>query len=66
LLYNVVSGIVWGIGYCLLGYAAGSAYAVIERRVGTGVAIALAVVVVAGMVIWAVRRHRRSRAISER
>ncbi len=66
LLYNVVSGIVWGIGYCLLGYAAGSAYAVIERRVGTGVAIALAVVVVAGMAIWAVRRHRRSRAISER
>ena len=66
LLYNVVSGIVWGIGYCLLGYAAGSAYAVIERRVGTGVAIALAVVVVAGMAIWAVRRHRRSRVISER
>jgi membrane protein DedA with SNARE-associated domain len=65
-LYNIVGGIVWGIGYCLLGYAAGSAYAVIERRVGTGVAIALAVVVVAGVAIWAVRRHRRSRSISER
>lgn len=65
-LYNMVGGIVWGIGYCLLGYAAGSAYAVIERRVGTGVAIALAVLVVAGVATWAVRRHRRSRAISER
>jgi len=66
-LYNMVGGIIWGIGYCLLGYAAGSAYAVIERRVGTGVAIALAVVVVVAVVAtWAVRRHRRSRAISER
>jgi membrane-associated protein len=65
-LYNMVGGIIWGIGFCLLGYAAGSAYAVIERRVGTGVAIALAVVVVAGVAIWAVRRHRRSRASSER
>jgi membrane-associated protein len=65
-LYNMVGGIIWGIGYCLLGYAAGSAYAVIERRVGTGVAIALAVVVVAVVATWAVRRHRRSRAISER
>lgn len=65
-LYNMVGGIVWGIGYCLLGYAAGSAYAVVERRVGTGVAIALAVVVVAGVATWAVRRHRRSGAISGR
>jgi membrane-associated protein len=64
-LYNMVGGIIWGIGYCLLGYAAGSAYAVIERRVGTGVAIALAVVVVAAVATWAVRRHRHSRAISK-
>jgi len=63
-LYNAAGGIVWGVGYCLLGYAAGSAYAVIERRVGAGVAIAVAVVVVAAVVIWAVRRHRRARAIS--
>ena len=63
-LYNAAGGIVWGVGYCLLGYAAGSAYAVIERRVGAGVAIAGAVVVVAAVVIWAVRRHRRARAIS--
>jgi membrane-associated protein len=63
-LYNAAGGIVWGVGYCLLGYAAGSAYAVIERRVGTGVAIAVAAVVVAAVVVWAVRRHRRARAIS--
>ena len=63
-LYNAAGGIVWGVGYCLLGYAAGSAYAVIERRGGAGVAIAVAAVVVAAVVVWAVRRHRRARAIS--
>ena len=63
-LYNAAGGIVWGVGYCLLGYAAGSAYAVIERRVGAGGAIAVAAVVVAAVVVWAVRRHRRARAIS--
>ena len=36
LIYNVLGGLIWGVGYCLLGYAAGSAYAAIERTVGTG------------------------------
>jgi membrane-associated protein len=63
-IYNAVGGIIWGVGYCLLGYAAGSAYAAIEARVGTGVAIVLAVAVLAGLVVWGVRRHRQ--ALSER
>ncbi len=58
LLYNVAGGLVWGVGYCLLGYLAGSAYGVVERRVGTGLAVAVALVVVAAVAIWAVRRHR--------
>lgn len=62
LFYNVLGGIIWGAGYCLLGYAAGSAYAAIERTVGTGVAVVLAVAVVAAVVVWAVRRHRREEA----
>ena len=57
-VYNVVGGLLWGVGYSLLGYLAGSAYAVVERRVGTGLAIAVGVVVVAGAAIWVVRRHR--------
>jgi membrane-associated protein len=57
-LFNIVGGIVWGIGYCLLGYLAGSAYAVVERRVGAGLAIAVAVAIVAVAAVWAVRRHR--------
>jgi len=58
LLYNVVGAIVWGVGYCLLGYLAGSAYSAVESRVGTGLAVAVAAVVVAGAAVWAVRRHR--------
>jgi len=57
-VYNVLGGLIWGAGYCLLGYLAGSAYAVVERRVGTGVAIAIGAIVVAGLIVWAFRRHR--------
>jgi membrane-associated protein len=56
--YNVLGGLIWGAGYCLLGYLAGSAYAVVERRVGTGLAIAVGVVVIAAAAAWAIRRHR--------
>jgi membrane-associated protein len=58
LLYNVVGGIVWGVGYCLLGYLAGSAYSAVETRVGTGLAVAVAVVVVVAVAVWVVRRRR--------
>ena len=64
-VYNAVGGIVWGVGYCLLGYLAGSAYVVVEREVGAGFAIAIAALVVAVLVIWAVRRHRREPAWAE-
>ena len=58
LLYNVIGGLVWGVGYCLLGYLAGSAYGAVERRVGTGLAVAVSVIVVAALGVWVVRRHR--------
>jgi membrane-associated protein len=57
-VYNVAGGIIWGVGYCLLGYLAGSAYSVIESRVGAGLAVAVAVAVVAAAAVWALRRHR--------
>ncbi len=55
----MLSAVVWGGGYCLLGYAAGAAYAAIERTVGTGIAVAIAVLVLGMVVFWLVRRHRR-------
>lgn len=65
-LFNAIGGIVWGIGYCLLGYLAGSAYAVVERRVGTGFAIALAALVAGAVAVWAIRRHRRGTTEEQR
>src|SRR6266852_1915620 len=35
-IHNLLGGVVWGVGYSLLGYVAGSAYVVVERRVGAG------------------------------
>src|SRR5262245_29191636 len=61
---NAVGGLIWGIGYCLLGYLAGSAYEAVERRVGAGFAIAIAAVVGA-LVVGAGRRHRRAPAWAE-
>jgi membrane protein DedA with SNARE-associated domain len=58
-VYNLISGVLWGVGYCLLGYLAGAAYAVVERRVGAGLAIAVVVVVIAAIGVVVVRRHRR-------
>jgi membrane-associated protein len=57
-LYNVLGGVIWGVGYSLLGYLAGSAYAVAARRVGTGLAVAVAAIVAGSIALWLIRRHR--------
>jgi len=59
LLFNALGGLVWGIGFVLLGYFAGTAYQQVEKTAGTAVAIVVAVAVVAAAVVWQVRRHRR-------
>ena len=58
--FNAVGGILWGVGYCMLGYLAGSAYVVVEKRVGTGLAIVIAALVLTAAGTWAVRRHRKA------
>jgi membrane-associated protein len=57
-VYNIIGGLIWGAGYCVLGYLAGSAYAAVAGRVGTGLAIGIAVVVIAALAVWGIRRHR--------
>jgi membrane-associated protein len=64
LMHNLIGGVIWGVGYSLLGYLAGSAYGVVEGTVGAGLAIALAVLVVALAAAWAWRRHRAAAAAS--
>ncbi|MEY9843359.1 DedA family protein [Streptacidiphilus sp. MAP5-3] len=61
LLFNALGGLVWGVGYTLLGYFAGQAYKRVEAQAGKWVAIAIAVIVVAVIGVFAWRRHRRER-----
>ncbi len=58
MIHNLIGGVIWGVGYSLLGYLAGSAYAVVERKIGAGLAITIAAVIVALVALWAWRRHR--------
>ncbi|WP_031521759.1 DedA family protein [Streptomyces sp. NRRL F-5123] len=61
LLFNAMGGLVWGVGFTLLGYFAGNAYKRVEKTAGTAVAIVVAVVVVAALVVWQVRKRRGER-----
>lgn len=58
LAFNAAGGIVWGVGFTLLGYLAGNSYRTIERTVGRGAAIAVAAVVVLALIVWRIREHR--------
>jgi membrane protein DedA with SNARE-associated domain len=59
LAFNLAGGVAWGVTVVLVGYLAGESYTHIEKLVGRGAAIVIAVVVVAGLVVWQVRRRRR-------
>jgi membrane-associated protein len=60
-IHNVLGAAIWGAGYSLLGYLAGSAYAVVAGRIGTGLAVIIAVIVAGAIAVWLARRHRAGR-----
>jgi membrane protein DedA with SNARE-associated domain len=64
LAWNAAGGVVWGLGVVVLGYLAGSSYEQVAHRLGQGGAVAVGVVVVAGLLVWRWRR-RRARAHRE-
>ncbi|MFC5748828.1 DedA family protein [Actinomadura rugatobispora] len=57
--FNALGGLLWGVAFTLLGYFAGATYTRVESLVGHGVDIAVAIVVLALLTIWALRHHRR-------
>ncbi len=62
LVWNAAGGVVWGGGFTLLGYLAGTSYERLERGLGRVSAVLTALLVVAAVVAW----HRvRSRAGQE-
>ncbi|MFC1411320.1 DedA family protein [Streptacidiphilus sp. N1-12] len=63
LLFNAAGGLVWGVGYTLLGYLAGSAYKRVASIAGEAAAGVVGGIVVVALIVWAVRRHRAENAV---
>jgi membrane protein DedA with SNARE-associated domain len=61
LFYNALGGSIWGTTYVLIGYAAGSSYTVIAKRVGmySLVLVGVVTVVLAAAVVIRKQRERR-------
>lgn len=57
LLFNAIGGLTWGLGFTLLGYLAGASYHRLEDYAGK-VSQAILLVVVLGLAVFALRRHR--------
>ena len=65
LLFNALGGLVWGVGFTLLGYFAGAAYSRVEHVVGGILAGIVAAVLIVGLIVWRVRRCSAERAEEE-
>jgi membrane-associated protein len=61
LLWNALGGITWGVTFSLVGYFAGASYDKVASSIGKGAAVLVAVLVIAGLVVWRVRVRRRER-----
>lgn len=62
LAWNAIGGITWGVTFSLIGYFAGASYEKVASTVGTGAAVVVAVIVIAAIVGWRIRRHRHEAA----
>jgi membrane protein DedA with SNARE-associated domain len=60
LVFNVLGGVVWGAGFTLGGFFLGEAFERFAQYVGRSMAIVIAVLLTAALVVWTIRRHRRS------
>jgi membrane-associated protein len=61
---NALGGVVWGTGYCLLGYAVGGAYSRVEKYSSWASWVLLGLIV-AAFVLLTIRGRRRERRLLE-
>jgi membrane-associated protein len=61
LLFNAAGGLVWGVGFVLLGYLAGNSYETVAKTAGKDIAAVIAVVAVAALVVWRLRTWKQGR-----
>jgi len=68
LAYNAAGGLVWGIGFVLLGFLAGNSYEAVAQAAGRDIAVVIAALAVAALIAWHFRtqRQRRRRAAGQR
>jgi membrane protein DedA with SNARE-associated domain len=62
LAYNAAGGIIWGVGFVLLGYLAGNSYEAVAKAAGRDIAVVIGIVVVLALIIWRIRSHRSKNA----
>jgi membrane protein DedA with SNARE-associated domain len=58
LLYNAVGGVIWGVGYTMLGFVVGLSFEHIVSEVGRWSILVVAVVVVGVVAVHLLRRRR--------
>lgn len=61
---NVIGGVSWAAAVVMLGFTAGAGYRIVERRLGLGSELLLAVVVLL-TAVWVVRARRRRRVAAD-
>ena len=59
LVWNALGGLIWGVGFCLVGYFAGASYEKVAAKIGTGSALVIGTIVLVALVVWHLRRRRR-------
>jgi membrane-associated protein len=64
LFYNALGGIIWGIGYTLLGYAVGVSFQHILKEVGLWSLVVVGVVVVVVVVVMVLLKRRERHRLS--
>jgi membrane-associated protein len=58
---NAAGGLVWGTGFCLLGYILGHAYTKVEHASGIASDVLLGLIVLV-LIVLSIRRRRREKA----
>lgn len=61
LAFNAAGGLIWGAGFVLLGYLAGSSYEAVAKTVGKDITAVAVVIAIVAAVVWRVRSARRKR-----
>ena len=56
--WNAIGGLVWGAGFVLLGFVAGNSWETVASTVGRTAAFVVVGVLIVGLIVWQVRKHR--------